>query len=35
MKRDYRLYIDDLLEAISKIETYIKGASFDTFSKDS
>jgi len=35
MKRDYRLYIDDLLEAITKIETYIKGASFDTFSKDS
>jgi uncharacterized protein with HEPN domain len=35
MKRDYRLYIDDLLEAISKIETYIKGASFDKFSKDS
>jgi uncharacterized protein with HEPN domain len=35
MKRDYRLYIDDILEAITKIETYIKRASFDTFSKDS
>jgi len=23
MKRDYRLYIDDILEAIGKIENYI------------
>jgi uncharacterized protein with HEPN domain len=35
MKRDYRLYIDDLLDAIIKIETYTKGGSFEQFSKDS
>jgi uncharacterized protein with HEPN domain len=35
MKRDYRLYIDDLLEAIEKIEKYVGGLSFDEFSQDS
>lgn len=34
MKRDYRLYIDDIIEAIDKIEGYIKGYSIDKFSKD-
>lgn len=34
MKRDYRLYIDDLLEAIDKIEKHIGGLSFDEFGKD-
>jgi len=34
MKRDYRLYIDDLLEAIEKIEKYVKGLSFDEFRQD-
>jgi uncharacterized protein with HEPN domain len=35
MIRDYRLYIDDLLEAISKIEQYIEGISFEEFAVDS
>lgn len=35
MKRDYRLYIDDLLEAVKKIEKYVEGISFDEFSQDS
>ena len=34
MKRDYRLYIDDLLEAIEKIEWYVEGLSFDEFGQD-
>ncbi len=34
MKRDYRLYIDDILEAIDKIENYIEKHSFDEFGKD-
>lgn len=34
MKRDYRLYIDDLLEAIEKIEKYVEGISFDEFARD-
>lgn len=34
MKRDYRLYIDDILEAIRRIEKYSKGLSFDDFSKN-
>lgn len=34
MKRDYRLYIDDLLEAIEKIQKYVEGISFDEFTED-
>jgi len=34
MKRDYRLYIDDILEAIEKIGKYVKGMSFDEFAED-
>jgi len=34
MKRDYRLYVDDILEALKKIERYTKGLSFEEFSKD-
>ncbi len=34
MKRDYRLYIDDIIEAIQKIKKYSKGLSFEEFSKD-
>lgn len=34
MKRDYRLYIDDILEAIRKIEKYSRGLSFEDFSQD-
>lgn len=35
MKRDYRVYIDDILEALGKIEKYTKGLSFEKFSQDS
>lgn len=35
MKRDYRLYIDELLEAVEKIETYVEELSFDEFGQDS
>jgi len=34
MKRDYRLYIDDILEAIRKIEKYIEGLTKDDFLRD-
>ncbi len=34
MKRDYRLYLDDVLEAIGKIERYTGGLSYDQFRKD-
>jgi len=34
MKRDYRLYLDDILEAIEKIGEYVKGMSFDEFAED-
>ncbi len=34
MKRDYRLYLDDMLEAIGKIERYTEGLSYDQFRKD-
>ncbi len=35
MRRDYRVYIDDILEALRKIERYTRGLSFEKFSKDS
>jgi uncharacterized protein with HEPN domain len=34
MKRDYRLYLDDILEAIGKIEKYTDGLSFEQFRND-
>ncbi|HEX77595.1 MAG TPA: DUF86 domain-containing protein [Dehalococcoidia bacterium] len=34
MKRDYRLYVDDILEAIKKIESYCKELSLEDFSKN-
>lgn len=34
MKRDYRLYINDILEAIRKIEKYTKGMDFKEFSQN-
>lgn len=34
MKRDPRLYIDDILEAVERIEKYVEGLSFEDFSKD-
>ena len=35
MKRDYRVYIDDILEALEKIVRYTKGLNFEKFSQDS
>jgi len=32
--RDEKLYIDDILEAIYKIENYIQGIDFEDFSSD-
>ena len=34
MKRDYRLFLEDISERISKIETYIEGMSFEDFVQD-
>ena len=34
MQRDSKVYIDDIKEAIKKIETYTKGMDFDSFSKE-
>ncbi len=34
MKRDYRLYLDDMLEAIDKIEKYTRDLSFGQFRQD-
>lgn len=33
MSRDYRLYLDDILESVEKIEEYVCGLSFDDFSR--
>ena len=35
MKRDSRLYLDDIFDAIEKIERYVEGLSFEEFSADS
>lgn len=34
MPRDYRLYLEDILEAVTKIESYLEGVSFQDFAKD-
>lgn len=34
MKKDPRVYLDDILEALEKIENYIAGFSFEEFSRD-
>lgn len=34
MKRDLRLYLDDILDAIDKIEIFTEGMSFDQFQND-
>jgi uncharacterized protein with HEPN domain len=34
MRRDYRVYIDDILEALRKIERYVEGFNFERFSQD-
>lgn len=35
MTRDLRLFLDDIIEAITKIEGYTQGQSFDEFYQDS
>jgi uncharacterized protein with HEPN domain len=35
LKRDLRLYLDDILDAIEKIENYVEGLTFEEFSEDS
>jgi len=35
MPQDYRLYLDDILEAAEKIERYLQGVSFQEFTRDS
>ncbi|MDI9578349.1 MAG: DUF86 domain-containing protein [Thermoproteota archaeon] len=34
MKRTYMLYLKDILEAIERIESYVKGCSFEQFAKN-
>jgi uncharacterized protein with HEPN domain len=34
MPRDYRLYLDDILEAIGNIWEYLKGMDYDSFARD-
>lgn len=34
MSRDYRQYLDDILDAISKLERYTKGINLDQFRDD-
>ncbi|RLF78916.1 hypothetical protein DRN32_06000 [Thermococci archaeon] len=33
-KRDYRLFLQDILESIERIEEYTEGYDFETFTKD-
>ena len=33
-RKKYILYIEDVIEAIDKIERYIKGLNFDTFTRN-
>jgi uncharacterized protein with HEPN domain len=35
MSRDYKVYLEDTLEAVQKIQKYTEGFSIDTFSRDS
>jgi len=34
LKRTYRLYLNDILEAIERIENYVKGRTLEEFSKN-
>lgn len=34
MRRDYRLYLEDVLESVTKIQTYTAGFTFDSFVSD-
>jgi len=33
-KRDHRLYVEDILESVRAVESYIDGIDFDTFVND-
>ncbi|MBV5349397.1 DUF86 domain-containing protein [bacterium] len=33
-KRDYRLYVEDILESVRAVESYVDGIDFDTFVND-
>ena len=35
MSRDYKQYLEDILEAIQKIDTYVKDVEFEQFADDS
>ena len=34
MRRDYRLYLDDILDAIKRIRDYVRGMDYKSFSSD-
>jgi uncharacterized protein with HEPN domain len=34
VKRDFKIYIQDILEAIRRIDNYLKGLTFEEFKKD-
>lgn len=33
-KRSYRMFIEDILEAMDKIERYIRGLTYETFARN-
>jgi uncharacterized protein with HEPN domain len=33
-KRDHRLYVEDILESVRAVESYVEGIDFDTFIND-
>lgn len=35
MSRDYRVYLDDMLESVQKVDSYLNGISFEAFENDS
>ena len=34
MRRDYRLYLDDIIEAVGQIDEYVRGMDQDAFASD-
>lgn len=34
MPRDYKVYLDDIIDAIDRIESYVEGMDYDAFSED-
>ena len=34
MSRDFKVYLDDILDAVTKIETYIQGYDYQRFAAD-